>query len=341
VIGKLRKPSASLFLGAAGGLLALSGCVLLVVLALAGTGGAAQPDLTDGQPPVHSGAATDAAPGTFSPEAGAATPGGRAAGAPALVLGPDGEPVPYWKAKQEEARRQARQDAADSETARPAGENDVADAGQDDDSPAPSQMQAAAATPTTAPPAPPSPPTTQPPAVKTTRVVGSGGSTPLEGVWGGTARELADYLLSANPSPQFSVPTLRLAEYYVRYAAEVSLRADVLWAQMIHETGWGKYGGSVSGHQNNYAGIGATGGSVPGHTFPTAEEGVKGHVAHMVAYAYHLDMASWTNSQVDPRYDMVQPRGLAKVLSDLDGRWAVPGVGYGERIERHVRALNP
>jgi hypothetical protein len=173
-----------------------------------------------------------------------------------------------------------------------------------------------------------------------TRVVTGGGQTPLTGVWGGTAEELSAYLLASNPRPGFSVPTLTLAQYYVRYAAEVGLRADVLWAQMLHETGFGAYRGSVSASQNNYAGIGATGGDVPGVTFPTAEDGVKAHVAHLVAYVFTNDRASWTNPAVDPRYDAVNPRGIARVLNDLDGRWAVPGNGYGAAIERHVAALN-
>lgn len=183
----------------------------------------------------------------------------------------------------------------------------------------------------------PSSTTTQMPS---TALVGTGGSTPICGVWSGAAQRLADYLLAESPSPAFSVPVLTLAGYYVHYAAEVGLRADVLWAQMLHETGFGRYGGSVAPWQNNFAGIGATGGGVAGNAFPTAEEGVKAHIAHMVAYVFTRDMAPWTNATVDPRYDAVKTRGVVKVLSDLDGRWAVPGDGYGAAIERHVAAMN-
>ena len=178
---------------------------------------------------------------------------------------------------------------------------------------------------------PPSPPT---------RVVLEGGATPLRGYWAGTPTELADYLLAAEPDPRFTVPVLTLATYYVRWAGEVDLRADILWAQMLHETGFGAYGGDVNPRQNNFAGIGATGGGTPGLWFPTAEAGVMAHVAHMVAYVFATDQAPWTNSSVDPRYDNVAPRGVARTLSDLDGRWAVPGDGYGVAIERHVRAIN-
>ena len=183
----------------------------------------------------------------------------------------------------------------------------------------------------------PSSTTTQTPR---TAAVGTGGSTPLRGIWSGTPQRLADYLLAESPNPTFSVPVLTLAGYYVRYAAEVGLRADVLWAQMLHETGFGRYGGSVVAGQNNFAGIGATGGGEAGSSFPTAEDGVKAQIAHMVAYVFTQDMASWTNATVDPRYDAIKDRGVVRILSDLDGRWAVPGDGYGAAIERLVAAMN-
>ncbi len=243
-------------------------------------------------------------------------------------------PEPSWKTKQREAQAQLLREGADSGAMGivaaisfdPAWEASVS-ATSATTNPAPAGSQPATVTPTVV-------------AGPTTRVVGQNGTTPLAGVWAGTAGELSRYLLQNESAPKFTVSTETLAGYYVRYAAEVGLRADVLWAQMLHETGFGAYGGSVSPSQNNYAGIGATGGGVPGILFPTAEAGVKAHVAHMVAYVFTQDRAGWVNSTTDPRYHLVAPRGVAKVLSDLNGRWAVPGDGYGAAIERHVRAIN-
>jgi hypothetical protein len=164
--------------------------------------------------------------------------------------------------------------------------------------------------------------------------------TPLQGVWQGTARDLAVFLLNTEPAPRFTVSAETLAEYYVRYAAEAGLRADLLWAQMIHETGYGMYGGDVDPAQNNFAGIGAIGNGATGVTFTSAEAGVMAHVAHMVSYVYESSPVSWANSGVDPRFDAVNPRGMVSVLADLDGRWAVPGVGYGEAVEDIARAIN-
>ena len=173
-----------------------------------------------------------------------------------------------------------------------------------------------------------------------TTVVLTGGQTPLKGTWGGTAERLASFLLKACPSPHFTVPTSVLAGYYVRYCADAGLRADLLWAQMIHETGYGMYGGAVAPDQNNFAGIGATGNGEPGVVFTTAEAGVMAQVAHMVAYVYASSPVAWANETVDPRFDLVDPRGIVTVLSDLDGRWAVPGTGYGEAVEAIARAIN-
>jgi len=173
-----------------------------------------------------------------------------------------------------------------------------------------------------------------------TAAVLTDGQTPLVGVWSGTADRLASFLLGIEPEPCFTVSTVALAEHYVYYCADAGLRADVLWAQMIHETGYGAYGGDVWPEQNNYAGIGATGGGAAGMSFATAETGVMAHVAHMVAYVYQSSPVSWADANTDPRFDFVNPRGAAYVLADLNGRWAVPGTEYGQRIEDVVRAIN-
>jgi len=173
-----------------------------------------------------------------------------------------------------------------------------------------------------------------------TALVLIGGQTPLTGIWSGTAEQLASYLLSENPWPLFTVSPLTLAKLYVAYCAEAGLRADLLWAQMIHETGYGSYSGDVSPEQNNYAGIGATGGGAAGVYFLTPDAGVLAHVAHMVAYVYDSSPVPWANAYTDPRFDSVSPRGVASVLADLNGRWAVPGADYGQAVETVAQAIN-
>ncbi|MBU2601410.1 MAG: glucosaminidase domain-containing protein [Actinobacteria bacterium] len=330
----MRQPSPRWIAGIAGAALVLAGAALAAVVAGApdrAPSATAQSTLAGAVAPTTTGSiigapgsgdtGADAAPSEFAP-----VPHSDAA-----------EQEPFWKIKQREAEAQLLREGDET------GAVGIVAAISFD--PAREAAFAAAATPpsTTTPATAGSPPASSTPSTaggSTTRTVGQNGATPLAGVWTGTAGELSRYLLRYESAPKFTVPAETLAGYYVRYGAEVGLRADVLWAQMIHETGFGAYGGDVSPAQNNYAGIGATGGGAPGISFPTAEAGVKAHVAHMVAYVFTEDRATWVNSTTDPRYHLVSPRGVARVLSDLNGRWAVPGDGYGAAIERHVRAIN-
>lgn len=325
----MRQPSPRLIAGIAGAVLVLAGAALAAVVVVGGPGLGTAPPASPGAEASGQGLGEPTSVSGQSPSETV----GAAGSEPAEVLPVPGtsaaEQEPFWRTKQREAEARLLGEAGGAGVP-----GAVAVISFD---PAREAALAAAAAQPEAQPASQPPPTVAGP---TTRAVSQGGATPLAGVWGGTADELARYLLRTESAPRFSVPTETLAGYYVRYAAEVGLRADVLWAQMLHETGFGAYGGSVSPSQNNYAGIGATGGGAPGISFVSAEAGVMAHVAHMVAYVFTDSRAPWVNSITDPRYDMVAPRGAARVLSDLDGRWAVPGDGYGAAIERHVRAIN-
>src|SRR5665811_1718478 len=114
--------------------------------------------------------------------------------------------------------------------------------------------------------------------------------TDVESVTGrflGTSGDLVAYFRDhGQTGEKFTVPLQDLARLYVKYGRRFGIRADVAWAQMVHETGWGQYGGDVLPAQNNMAGIGATGGGVPGNSFATAELGVIAQYAHLAWYLY-------------------------------------------------------
>ena len=75
-----------------------------------------------------------------------------------------------------------------------------------------------------------------------------------------------------------------------------------------------------------------TGGAI----FPDVKTGLLAQAQHLKAYASTNSL----NAQcVDPRFSLVSPRGIAPCLEDLNGRWAVPGVGYGERIAAIANSL--
>ncbi len=139
-----------------------------------------------------------------------------------------------------------------------------------------------------------------------------------------SARQLDQYARTVNPDAP------ALGSYYVKYGAAYGIRADVAYAQAIHETDYFRFTGLVEKNQNNYAGIGATGPGNPGAAFETPETGVHAHIQHLYAYSTARDVPAGY-SLVDPRFSLVT-RGSAKLWPELNGKWAVPGNTYGQKI---------
>jgi len=67
-----------------------------------------------------------------------------------------------------------------------------------------------------------------------------------------------------------------------------------------------------------------------GAYFATPADGVEAQIQHLYAYASKNPLP-YGKVIIDPRYTLVA-RGAATYWSDLNGRWAIPGVGYGESI---------
>ena len=147
-----------------------------------------------------------------------------------------------------------------------------------------------------------------------------------------TESQCVNYLLKINPEPNISVTPEELVSYYYEEATREGVRPDVAFAQALHETGNFSYGGTVTPDQNNYCGLGTTSDYVQGGYFPSAQIGVRAHIQHLLAYAT-TRMPS--EEIVDPRYSMVRDIYGSMTLPhwvDLNGRWAVPGTTYGQRI---------
>lgn len=147
-----------------------------------------------------------------------------------------------------------------------------------------------------------------------------------------TKEQCVKYLLKYNPKPSLTVSPQKLVDYYYEEGLREGVRPDVAFAQALQETGYFKYGGLVLPSQNNYCGLGTTGKSVKGAWFKSAQLGVRAHIQHILAYA---SVKKPQVEIVDPRYQLVTTTknfGKAKTWTDLDGKWAVPGHGYGEKI---------
>ena len=129
-------------------------------------------------------------------------------------------------------------------------------------------------------------------------------------------------------------------EQVVSAASSEGVRPEVVFAQAMLETGWLQFGGSVSVDQCNFAGLGATGSQIKGASFDSVYQGLLAQTQHLKGYA---TTASLANTCVDPRYQVLVDRGLlgvAPCLEDLNGLWAVPGDGYGQRISKLIDRLS-
>ncbi len=177
--------------------------------------------------------------------------------------------------------------------------------------------------------------------------------TDPEGMTGrflGTSADLVQLFRDAGRTGEkFTVSLTDLSKLYVYYAREFGVRADMAWAQMVHETGYGEYGGDVLPEQNNFAGIGATGG-IPGNAFQTAELGVIAHLAHLAWYVFPDHMEAEGCRKVpgdvvitepgDPRHfeDMVTGlphKGNVRTVWELGGKWA-PSLDYGGMVRDYA-----
>lgn len=132
----------------------------------------------------------------------------------------------------------------------------------------------------------------------------------------------------------------QFAQIVYEEAKAEGVRAEVVFAQCMLETGFLKYGGDVLPNQYNFAGIGATG-AVHGASFENVRVGVRAHVQHLKAYA---SLDGLTQQCVDPRFNLVA-RGCAQYVEWLGMKENPKGYGwasaknYGPNIVNMVRSL--
>lgn len=133
-------------------------------------------------------------------------------------------------------------------------------------------------------------------------------------------------------------------------------------AQMAKEADWGRSWWSQRPRRNP-AGIGVTGETSKkeqdksswafdkteniwrkGYSFSSWEVSTQAHIGHLLAYAYTDSELNESQSYfvaTDPRARFISKniRGSVKKLKELDGKWAVPGIGYGKSIATIANAL--
>ena len=170
--------------------------------------------------------------------------------------------------------------------------------------------------------------------------------TPIMGTSTISAESMARLFVSTGHTYPSEVYSQRGASSITEFCNQVILaassegvRPEVVFAQAMLETGWLQFGGSVSADQCNFAGLGATGPQVGGARFDNVYQGLLAQSQHLKGYAVRMPL---NNVCVDPRYQILVDRGnlgIAPCLEDLNGLWAVPGNGYGQRIAAIINRM--
>lgn len=147
-----------------------------------------------------------------------------------------------------------------------------------------------------------------------------------------TQQQCVRYLTKNNPNPDLNVSAEEIVAYYYEEGMREGIRPDVAFAQALKETGFFRYGGTVTPDQNNYCGLGTTSATIKGNYFADPKIGVRAHIQHLLAYT---STRRPSTEIVDPRYNIVRQAYGSNTLKkwyDLNGRWAVPGRSYGQEI---------
>lgn len=186
-------------------------------------------------------------------------------------------------------------------------------------------------------PAPPPPPVAEPPAPEPPSVAPPPPSTgtPIIGPSVASLAQAQEWARQRGAHQRF----IDIASAYWHYGALAGIRPEVAYTQAAKETAFGRYGGAVRPEQNNWAGIktrNATGDRPEDHeTFPTPEDGVRGHFNHLCAYTGLPPVG-----EPHGRYHLVKTlawAGSIRHVEELGGRWA-PNPDYGQSIVRDYLA---
>ncbi|MDR1271875.1 MAG: GBS Bsp-like repeat-containing protein, partial [Clostridiales Family XIII bacterium] len=172
-------------------------------------------------------------------------------------------------------------------------------------------------------------------------IMGQSGVTAADMVKLWNAKGKADtypaYLAANGGAPNIDT----FATIVLQEANAEGVKAEVVFAQCMKETGWLQFGGAVSVNQFNFAGLGATGGGAEGASFPDVRTGVRAQVQHLKAYA---SAAPLNNPCVDTRFNLVT-RNSAKYVQWLGQKENPNGYGwataadYGKTLTALVREL--
>ena len=126
-------------------------------------------------------------------------------------------------------------------------------------------------------------------------------------------------------------------------AISEGVRPEVLYAQVMIETGALRFDGDVLPDQCNFGGLGATGGGERGCVFGTVQEGLRAQAIHLRAYAGQRPLTIQSTNdddirKVDPRYGSWILAKKVDSVSKLSGTWAMDKA-YATKLVRIMNEL--
>lgn len=123
-------------------------------------------------------------------------------------------------------------------------------------------------------------------------------------------------------------------------AIDEGVRPELLYAQVMIETGNLRFGGDVLPEQCNFGGMGATGNGERGLSFDTVLKGLRAQALHLRAYAGYepLTVDPSEAQKVDPRYGAWILARKANIIRKLAGTWATDK-NYAVKLVRVMNEL--
>ena len=123
-------------------------------------------------------------------------------------------------------------------------------------------------------------------------------------------------------------------------AIDEGVRPELLYAQVMIETGNLRFGGAVLPEQCNFGGMGATGNGERGLSFDTVLKGLRAQALHLRAYAGYepLTVDPSEAQKVDPRYSAWILSRKANIIRKLAGTWATDK-NYAVKLVRVMNEL--
>ncbi len=123
-------------------------------------------------------------------------------------------------------------------------------------------------------------------------------------------------------------------------AIDEGVRPELLYAQVMIETGNLRFGGDVLPEQCNFGGLGATGNGERGLSFDTVLKGLRAQALHLRAYAGYepLTVDPSEAQKVDPRYGAWILAKKTNIIRKLAGTWAMDK-NYAVKLVRVMNEL--